>query len=230
MLTDIDGTLTLRRGSLVLSLEAVEAVRALEGAGLPVGLVTGNSVPVAAGLARYMGATGPVVAENGCTLFHRGSTVHLCSGKPPAELEEALSRAGFRPSWQNPYRHHDLAFLPPEGWSPSRALETVLEAMRAAGWEGEVLWSGFAFHIAPRGVSKARGAREAARLVGVSLEETLAVGDGENDLDFLEAAGYSAAPADASPAVRERVRLVASKPGGAGFAEIARLALEGRLP
>jgi phosphoglycolate phosphatase (TIGR01487 family) len=230
ILSDVDGTLTERRGSLLLSLEALEAVRALEGAGIPVGLVTGNSVPVAAGLARYIGATGPIVAENGCTVFYKWSIIHVCEGKPPALIEEKLVSLGFRASWQNPYRHHDLAFLPPRGWEARRALEAVRGAVEEAGWRGVILWSGFAFHIAPPGASKARGAEEAARLLGVTLDETLSVGDGENDLDLLEATGYSAAPADAAEAVKARVDYVASKPGGSGFAEIARLVLDGGIP
>ncbi|MEB3851587.1 MAG: phosphoglycolate phosphatase [Desulfurococcales archaeon] len=229
VLSDIDGTLTVRRGSLLLSLEAVEAVRMLEGEGVPVSLVTGNSVPVAAGLARYIGASGPVVAENGCTVFHRGELHHVCDGRPPGELESILAGAGFRASWQNPYRHHDLAFLPPGGLGPEEALAVVRSAMEEVGWDGVVLWSGFAFHIAPRGASKTRGAALAASLLGAGLADALAVGDGENDLDLLEAAGVSAAPGDAAERVRARVDYVASKPGGSGFAEIARLALGGRL-
>lgn len=230
MFTDVDGTITLARGSLLLCLEAARAIRGLEEAGVRVSLVTGNSVPVAAGLARYLGARGPVVAENGCTVFYGGRVYHVCRGKPPASLEEDLVARGFRASWQNPYRHHDLAFLPPEGLGAREALRAVEEAVERAGWRGRILWTGFAFHIAPPEVSKARGAEVAAGLVGASLGEAVALGDGENDLELLEAAGYSACPGDAAEEVRARVDYVAREPGGRGFAEVARLILEGRLP
>lgn len=57
--TDVDGTLTLRRGVLLVSLEAIEAIRELEASGVRVSLVSGNSLPITAGLARYFGTTGP---------------------------------------------------------------------------------------------------------------------------------------------------------------------------
>ncbi|MCE4629472.1 MAG: HAD hydrolase family protein [Desulfurococcales archaeon] len=60
--TDVDGTLTIRRGELLLSLEAVRAIRELEENGITVSLVSGNSLPITAGLARYIGAKGPVIA------------------------------------------------------------------------------------------------------------------------------------------------------------------------
>jgi phosphoglycolate phosphatase (TIGR01487 family) len=227
--TDVDGTITTGRGSLLLCLEAVEAIRRLESAGVKVSLVTGNSVPVAAGLARYVGASGPVVAENGCTIFYKWRLHHACEGKPPNVIEEELVSRGFRASWQNPYRHHDLAFLPPEDMEARKALEIVRSVMERAGWRGRILWTGFAFHIAPPEVSKARGAELAATLVGSSLGEALAIGDGENDLELLEAAAYSAAPGDAAEEVKARVGYVASKPGGRGFAEIAEMILGGRL-
>jgi len=230
VLSDVDGTITVRRGSLLLCLEAVRAIRELESSGVVVSLVTGNSVPVAAGLARYVGASGPVVAENGCTVFYRGILHHACRGKPPSELEERLVERGFRASWQNPYRHHDLAFLPPGDMEPSEAMRIIMEESEALGWRGRILWTGFAFHVAPPEASKASGAGLAARLVGASLDEAIALGDGENDLELLRAAGYSAAPSDAEESVRREADYIAGEPGGRGFAEVAKLILEGKLP
>lgn len=220
--SDVDGTLTERRGSLLLSLEAVRAVRLLEQAGVRVSLVSGNSLPITAGLARYMGATGPSVAENGCTIFYEGRVIHVCRGRPPEELVEALRRLGLRESWQNPYRHHDLAFYV----DPGRLGEAVrIVEEYGMAW----YYSGYALHVQPPGGGKARGVEEAARLLGISLGEVFAVGDGENDIPMLERAGGSGCPADAAEEVKRVVDYVASQPGGRGFAEIARMILEERL-
>ncbi|MEB3787175.1 MAG: HAD hydrolase family protein, partial [Desulfurococcales archaeon] len=43
---DLDGTLTVARGSTLLEVEAVKAVRMLEESGIQVAIVTGNSLPV----------------------------------------------------------------------------------------------------------------------------------------------------------------------------------------
>ena len=229
VVADIDGTLTRRRGDLLISLEAVEAVRLLESSGIRVSLATGNSVPVAAGLARYIGASGPVIAENGCVVFDQEtwSLYHLCRGKPPQELARELASLGLRESWQNPYRHHDLAFQDPRR---DPTLRRVVEEKALKYGDFVVIATGYAYHIAPAGASKARGVREALRILGASKWEALGVGDGENDLPLFEGVGYSAAPADADPLVKARVDYVASQPAGRGFAEIARLIVKGELP
>jgi Cof subfamily protein (haloacid dehalogenase superfamily) len=49
--------------------------------------------------------------------------------------------------------------------------------------------------FANRGVSKGSGLAFVADLLGFSLERTVAFGDGENDLELLEAAGYGVAVA-----------------------------------
>ena len=224
--TDIDGTLTERRGNLLLSLEAVKAIRMLEARGIPVVLVSGNSIPVVAGLARYLGSTGPSVAENGCVLFWRGSTIHLCQGAPSRRLVESILSLGFRESWQNPYRYHDKAFL---ASSPEEAWRLLPEVRRLAESEGmRVLWSGYAVHIQPRGGGKGRGVVEAARLLGRSVEELAVVGDGENDLDMFLDEAFKACPGDAAEEVKRKADYVAREPGGRGFAEIAHLIAEGR--
>jgi len=72
------------------------------------------------------------------------------------------------------------------------------------------------------GVSKGAALRLALELRGLSPAETLALGDAENDLPMLEAAGYAVAPANATDAVRSRAhRVVASnvEEGPARFIE-----------
>ncbi len=219
--TDIDGTLTEKRGSLLISLEAVEAIRRLEANGVTVTLVSGNSLPVTAGLARYLGATGPSIAENGCVVFDKGRIIHVCRGRPPEELVEELIKMGFRESWQNAYRHHDLAFYIPRE-------EALGEAVKIVEEYGFVAFSsGYALHVQPPGGGKDTGLRTVARLLDIGVEEVLAVGDGENDLPMLVAAGFSACPGDADDAVKEIVDYVAGHPGGRGFAEIVEWILAG---
>ncbi len=228
VISDVDGTLTRRRGDLLLSLEAIEAVRMLEERGIMVALATGNSVPVAAGLARYLGASGPIIAENGCTLFDRSSwkIVHVCEGKPPEDIIKDLTSLGLKPSWQNPYRYHDIAFL-----DPRRDPNLRPRVERAVSKYGEyaVIVTGYAYHIAPKGASKAKGAEAALKMVGAVREEAVAVGDGENDIPLFDVVGFSATPSDADPIAKERAHYVASSPGGRGFAEIAKLILEGKI-
>ena len=60
---DIDGTLTDEKRRI--SLTAVEALRMVEDAGIPVILSSGNVLPIAYGIGSMIGTSGPIVAENG---------------------------------------------------------------------------------------------------------------------------------------------------------------------
>ena len=227
--TDVDGTLTLRRGDVRISYSAIKGVRLLESRGIKVILVSGNSLPVTAALKVYIGSSGPVVAENGCVVFHEGRTIHVCEGAVPEELRREVERMGFRPSWQNDYRFHDAAYYPPRGVSGNE-LEGLIEAVRRAAsrYGVSVLWSGYALHL-NTGSGKVAGLREAIRAIGVDASELAAIGDGENDLDMLGFAAVSACPADAAEAVRRSVDYVAKSPGGRGFLEFARAVLSGEV-
>lgn len=63
---------------------------------------------------------------------------------------------------------------------------------------------------------KAAALREFADSVGCELEEVCFVGDDVNDLGALQAAGFSASPADAHARIREMVSYVAKAGGGRG--------------
>jgi len=220
LLVDVDGTLTERRGSKILSMDAVRAVRELEDSGIRVILVSGNSLPVTAGLAYYLGTSGPVIGENGCVALHEGRILHFCEGRPPRSLVVEVESLGFTESWQNEYRHHDLALLPPKGGRlDASVLREASELVSKAGYKPQ--WSGYALHILPPHGGKSLGARRVAEILGLSLEELGGVGDGENDIEMLEIVGFSAAPSDADARVKEIVDYVASRPGGSGFREIA---------
>ena len=65
---DIDGTLTDENKRL--DMHAVEALRRLEDAGIPVILATGNVRAITYGLWRFIGLSGPMCCENGGVLWH----------------------------------------------------------------------------------------------------------------------------------------------------------------
>ena len=65
---DIDGTLTDENKRL--DMHAVEALRRLEDAGIPVILATGDVRAITYGLWRFIGLSGPMCCENGGVLWH----------------------------------------------------------------------------------------------------------------------------------------------------------------
>jgi phosphoglycolate phosphatase (TIGR01487 family) len=219
---DIDGTLTESRGSLRLSPYSIDAIKMLRDRGYIVVLVTGNALPVAVGLSIYLGTRGPVVAENGCVAFYLDSfsEEHVCRGRPSQEIVEALREMGFKPAWQNKYREHDLAFHMPRnaGYSLVEKVRRIVEPM---GFN--VYWSGFALHIQPQGGGKDRGVEAVLSRFNLTWGQVATIGDGENDIPMLLKARFSATTSDSPDIVKRAVKYVASKPGGEGFLEFAKL-------
>jgi phosphoglycolate phosphatase (TIGR01487 family) len=219
---DVDGTLTESSRSLRLSPHSIEAVRVLRSKGYIVVLITGNVLPIAVGLSIYLGTEGPVVAENGCIVFYPDSLreVHLCRDKPSLEVVEIVKNMGFKPAWQNRYREHDLAFHMPRnaGYSLVEKVKRLVEPM---GFN--VYWSGFALHIQPHGGGKDRGVEAVLSHLNLTWDRVAAIGDGENDIPMLLKARLSATTSDSPDIVKRAVKYVASKPGGEGFHEFAKL-------
>ena len=63
--------------------------------------------------------------------------------------------------------------------------------------------SAYYAEIVNKGVSKASGIQKLAEVLGVDISETMAIGDAENDISMLKAAGLAVAMGNAVPAVKE---------------------------
>ena len=77
--------------------------------------------------------------------------------------------------------------------------------------------------VRPRGIDKGVGAQRVAAILGIPLESMAGVGDSDPDLSYLARVGFSAAPANATAAVKTGVEHVAAQPFGAGLLEIVTL-------
>ncbi|HML06256.1 MAG TPA: HAD-IIB family hydrolase, partial [Methanobacterium sp.] len=83
----------------------------------------------------------------------------------------------------------------------------------------EVYDTQFALHITDPKVNKGKSLETVAKDMGINLDEIMAVGDSENDLEFLEVAGFKVAVANADNELKENTDYVTSKPYGDGTAE-----------
>lgn len=72
------------------------------------------------------------------------------------------------------------------------------------------------FDIMQKGITKARALKELSEKLGITQEETAAIGDQTNDLDMIKWAGTGVAMANAIPAVKEAAQLVTEKSNGEG--------------
>jgi hydroxymethylpyrimidine pyrophosphatase-like HAD family hydrolase len=105
----------------------------------------------------------------------------------------------------------------------------VLETIRDLGLELQIIFNKGAVMILPTGINKATGLAQALERLGCRPEQTVGIGDAENDEAFLKMCGTSVAVSNALDAVKERVDFVTTSPRGAGVVEMINLLLENDL-
>ncbi len=220
--TDIDGTLSNK--NYHLNLMAINYIRKLENLGIKVILVTGQAFPVASALSQYIGTTAPVVAENGCVIGYKWEPILL--GEPIRDRDRVvkiMSDLGFYEALTNKFKFIDLAFKR-RGKSLHIPVEQIVSELEKNGFKDlEVTDSGFAVHIAPKGLNKGYGLLKALELIEIGSENVLYVGDGENDLSAFEKVGYRVAVANSPPSLKKVADYVTKGSNGEGFAELAKI-------
>jgi phosphoglycolate phosphatase (TIGR01487 family) len=212
----VDGTIT--DGRRRVSTAAISCIRGLVEQGVEVVLASGNTACFLDALSRIFGTSGTFIAENG-GVYRIGFAGELrilgnrdLTAGAYRVLEEYYRGKGVTLElFGDRYRFSDVAFartVPPE---------EVREVVRSRGVR--VLDTGFAIHLQPEGISKGLALRRLAADIGITLEEVLAVGDSENDLELIEAAGIGVAVANARDGVKAASDYVAEKADGDGFVE-----------
>ena len=74
--------------------------------------------------------------------------------------------------------------------------------------------------VSPTGITKARGLEILCEYLNIPIEETVAVGDADNDLDVLKAAGLAVAMGNANAHVKEVCDVVVSDNDHDGIVEV----------
>ena len=139
---------------------------------------------------------------------------------PPDELvREALRRGVTR------FSLGQVIFA---AWKPHEVV--LLEIIRELGLEHRIVFNKDAVMVLPSGVNKATGLRAALRELALAPEETVGIGDAENDHAFLDACGLAVAVANALPSLKQHCHLVTQGEAGDGVQELIERWLAGRLP
>jgi phosphoglycolate phosphatase len=215
VVTDVDGTLT--DASRRLDPEALRWARRLEDRGIPVVLATGNVLPVALALHRSLGLSGPIVAENGGLLYRhedgRDTLERLADRALALRAYRAILRAGIpaRRLFTDRWRETEVAL------EPTVPLARLRRAVR--GLPVRVESTGFALHLIERGAGKRVALARALAPLGFGLEACVVLGDGDNDIEMLRAAGFGVSFASASAGARRAARYVTRGRFAEGFVE-----------
>jgi hydroxymethylpyrimidine pyrophosphatase-like HAD family hydrolase len=214
---DYDGTLA-RDGKVDRS--TVKAMERLLASGRRLLLVTGREVDELLTIFPEVHLCACVVAENGAILYWPATQEERMLGKPPpAEFVRMLRARGVSPL--------SVGRVIVATWRPHES--TVLETIRDLGLEMQIIFNKDAVMVLPSGVNKATGLSAALSELGFTPQETVGVGDAENDHALLGLCGCAAAVANALPALKATVDLVLHNDHGAGVAELIDRMIENDL-
>ena len=221
--SDNEGCIIPGKGA-AFPLEALAQVRSfLSGVpALPFAICTGRSVAYTEAMVQVLDLLGcqlPCVCEGGAVLYWPGTDRYelIATLSGTQLLLEALPDGSYR---IEPGKSACLS-LYPNAPATVRELYDRLMALPLAA-QYEITVSAAAVDITPLGVDKATGVLAASDRVSVALSEVLCIGDAHNDIPMLRAAGHSACPLNADPAVKAVVDFVATRESTLGLLEILR--------
>lgn len=228
---DIDGTITDDKRKLCIS--AIESLRSAEKAGIPTIIVTGNVVNYAYATQVLIGCSGGLVAENGGMIFKEGYNNNAVEilvkseyiEKADEHLKEKLGKNYLKhASHDNDYRKTEIVFY------KTIQREIIEDALKDYEHidELEIYDSGFALHVTDKRVNKGSSLRRLCEQNGIDIDNVMAIGDSENDEDFLKEVGVKIAVGNADDSLKEISTYVCEKNFGDGVAEaIEKFALRG---
>ena len=212
---DVDGTVTFKDRRL--DPLALEALRAVEAAGIPVVLATGNVLPIAYALSYMIGTTGPIVAENGGLLYHKGEVRELSSRDDVEAVARSVEqKMGLTRLFTDQWRRTEVAFPEKEGTFEAVRIEV---ARHPQGARVRVERTGFAVHLMDPSAEKFKGVLAALEIMGLAPADALACGDADNDTEMVRRCGAGVALADAPPGLRAVATLVTRGVAGRGLKE-----------
>ena len=183
VMTDVDGTIAA--GGEPASPAVADAVRRLERQDIKVGLVSGRTLPDLERMARDLGMTGPIIAENGAVAKIKAGedTVDLGYSRQPAL--DALAKLqklfpGIKGRSDNADRIIDVVFFS-DNVKPSELKKHVGDI--------QVLDSGYIFHLMQPGISKGNTLNRILGPLpdnGVASGNLMIFGDSLTDISLFE--------------------------------------------
>ena len=207
--TDFDETLA-EHGAV--RPETVAALERLKASGRRLVLVTGRDLADLRSVFPALGVFDAVVAENGGVLYVTATREERMLAEPASgALVERLEARKVEPlhvgrvivATRDPHQH------------------IVLDEINRLGLELQVIFNKGAVMVLPAGAHKGTGLAAAVAALGLSLRNTVAVGDAENDHALIAGAECGVAVANALPALKQRADLVTEGRAGAGVIELA---------
>jgi hydroxymethylpyrimidine pyrophosphatase-like HAD family hydrolase len=231
VMCDIDGVITRGEGqpidlNVLVRIAELNRAALLDGCLPMVTLCTGRQAPYVELMAQLTETVLPCIFEHGAGLFFpRAFRYEFNVG-----ADFAARLAALRSALDGPLLRSGRAFVQPGKeatmtlYPLSATLDEVFETASAVvaqqAPEFTVARNVLGVELRPRGIDKAVGLQRISSLLQLPLAAFAGVGDSDPDINFLRLCQFSAAPANATPAVRAAVHRVAQRPFGEGLLEI----------
>jgi hypothetical protein len=209
---DYDGTLA---PDGFVADKTIQALGQCVDSGRKLVMVTGRELPELLEVCSCSKLFSWIVAENGGLLYQPATQQEIALGPAPsAEFVATLKRRGVEPC------------------STGRVLvatkqphETIVfQTIRDLGLELQVIFNKGAVMVLPSGINKATGLAAALKVMNISADCVVAIGDAENDHALLESCGIGVAVANAIPLLKAHADWVTNGPSGEGVQQlVARL-------
>ncbi len=206
--SDYDGTLA-QNGQVEPVVN--ESLKRLKASGRKIILVTGRELDDLFKVYPEHEIFDLIVAENGALIYDPSTNKEMPLGeRPPESFIQSLRDQNVSPL--------SVGRVIVATWEPWQ--NVVLEAIRQAGLELQVIFNKGAVMVLPPGVNKASGLFAALKAWGISAHNVVAVGDAENDNALLKFAECAVAVNNALDSVKEGADLVTPSARGQGVCEL----------
>jgi hydroxymethylpyrimidine pyrophosphatase-like HAD family hydrolase len=215
--TDYDGTLAAEG---VVAKDTYRALERLRRSGWHLILVTGRELRDLMNAFPDFDVFESIVAENGAILYDTATQeqILLCE-PPPEQFVTILARKNTTPLSMGlvivaTTREHE---------------EGVRETIRELGLDVQIIFNKHNLMVLPTGVDKASGLTAALQRSNLSFQNTVGIGDAENDYAFLSKCELAVAVANAVSFLKDQVDLVTNAEQGGGVVELIHELLNERL-
>jgi len=211
---DIDGTITENGGGRI-HLDALSALRHLKNIGHNVIFVSGRSSVEGYLLSIFGGTTNIAVGENGGCITH-GANKHKLLGNK-AECVKAFEF--LKSKIDNVKEKPVFPRLTEVVLQRTFDIESAKKIIQENNLNVSLSDSQYAFHINSNGINKGHGFEEVMKMLSITKNDVIAIGDSETDLPLFKIAQISVALGNSLEDVKSQATMNVSAKSGDGVIE-----------
>ncbi len=211
---DIDGTIT-ENGVGRINLDALSVLRHLTKIGHNVIFVSGRSSIEGYLLSVFGGTTRLAVGENGGCITNGPNNHILLGNKEECFRAFEVIKSKIDNVKEKPVFPRLTEVVLERTFDIEEAKKLVINN----NLNVDLADSQYAFHINSKGINKARGFREVMKMLSISKNDVIAIGDSETDIPLFKIAKTSVALGNSADFVKAEAKIVVSGKAGDGLIE-----------